>query len=54
MRRRYLVALALLIALLIAYARTHRLADAIRRDFIASGGKVVDLPKSTIRAPTAT
>ena len=49
-RMRYLVALVLLIALLAAYARTHRLADAIRRDYIASGGKVIDLPKSVPHA----
>jgi hypothetical protein len=49
-RMRYMVVLVLLIALLAAYARTHRLADAIRRDYIASGGKVVDLPKSVPHA----
>ena len=39
----------MLTAVLAAYAwytRKHDLAAAIRRDFVASGSKVVDLPKS--------
>jgi hypothetical protein len=49
-RGRTLVVMVLLILLLLAYARTHRLVDAVRRDYIASGKKVLDLPKSVPHA----
>ncbi|MES2316060.1 MAG: hypothetical protein V4631_01075 [Pseudomonadota bacterium] len=45
-RRSYLVLLVVLMLLFTAYALTHRSADAIRRDYIASGRTVMDLPKS--------
>jgi hypothetical protein len=45
-RMRYMVVLLLMIALLAGYALRHRLADAIRREFVASGRKVMDLPKA--------
>lgn len=45
-RRSYLVVLVLLILLFVAYALTHRTADAIRRDYVASGKTIIDLPKS--------
>ena len=38
--------LAALLAAYVWYARRHDLEAAIRRDFVASGSKVVDLPKS--------
>ena len=38
--------LAALLAAYVWYARGHDLEAAIRRDFAASGSKVVDLPKS--------
>ena len=49
-RRSYLVVLALLLLGLFAYARTHRLADAIRRAYIASGMTRIDLPAAVPHA----
>ncbi len=42
----WLLVLAALGAVFIWYWRTHDLESAIRRDAAASGGKLVDLPKS--------
>ena len=45
-RYSWLLVLAALLAVYAWYARSHNLEAAIRRDFVASGGKVIDLPKS--------
>ena len=42
----WLLVLAAVLAAYAWYSRKHDLAAAIRRDFVASGDKVVDLPKS--------
>ena len=42
----WLLVLAVLAAVFMWYWRTHDLEQAIRRDVAASGGKLVDLPKS--------
>ncbi len=42
--------LAAIILLVVIYARTHRLTDAIERDYLASGMKIVNLPKSVPQA----
>jgi hypothetical protein len=49
-RRSYLVVLALLLLFLFFYARSHRLADAIERDYLASGMTTIDLPRSVPQA----
>ena len=46
MRWRYLLVLAALLGMYVWFARSHDLEAAIRRDAAASGGKVIDLPKS--------
>jgi hypothetical protein len=45
-RRSYLIILALFVVFIVVFARTHRIADAITRDYLASGMKIIDLPKS--------
>jgi hypothetical protein len=45
-RWRWLLVLIPLVAVFVWFNNRHSLADAIDRDFHASGGKVVDLPKS--------
>ncbi len=46
MRWSWLLVLAALVATYAWYTRKHDLESAIRRDFVASGSKVFDLPKS--------
>jgi hypothetical protein len=46
LRRSYLIILALIVVFIVVFARTHRVADAIKRDYAASGNKTIDLPKS--------
>ena len=42
----WVLVLAALLAVYVWYAKMHDLHAAIRRDFVASGNKVIDLPKS--------
>jgi len=44
LRRSYLIILALIIVFIVAFALTHRVADAIRRDYLASGKHSINLP----------
>ncbi len=45
-RWRWVLVLVPLVGVFVWFNNRHSLADKIERDFVASGGKVVDLPKS--------